>query len=99
MRPNPLNLVLLRLFFGPPLAPAVAAGVYVTPDAEESILADPGLAGLFGGVDSEADLRRVLQIDAGRGVDVIKTRGTERAGRPDTDPRQDTQQIIEGGLQ
>jgi imidazolonepropionase-like amidohydrolase len=30
----------------------------------------------------------VVQVNAERGVDVIKTRGTERAGRPDTDPRE-----------
>jgi imidazolonepropionase-like amidohydrolase len=66
----------------------VAAGVYVTPDLEDGILADPRLAALHGGVQSEADLRLVVQVNAERGVDVIKTRGTERAGRPDTDPRE-----------
>jgi hypothetical protein len=30
----------------------------------------------------------VVRVDADRGVDVIKTRGTERPGRPDTDPRE-----------
>ena len=29
-----------------------------------------------------------LFFDKDRGADVIKTRGTERAGRPDTDPRE-----------
>jgi imidazolonepropionase-like amidohydrolase len=66
----------------------VAAGVYVTPDLEDSIMADPRLAGLFHGVESDEDLRLVVQVDADRGADVIKTRGTERAGRSDTDPRQ-----------
>ena len=66
----------------------IAAGVYVTPDLEDSIMADPRLAGLHGGVTSEEALRLVVQINADRGVDVIKTRGTERAGRSDTDPRQ-----------
>ena len=66
----------------------VAAGVYVTPDLEDGILADPRLAPLHGGVRSEAELRLVVQVNADRGVDVIKTRGTERAGRPDTDPRE-----------
>lgn len=65
----------------------VAAGVYVTPDLEDGILADPRLASLHGGVRTEAELRLVVQVNADRGVDVIKTRGTERAGRPDTDPR------------
>ena len=66
----------------------VAAGVYVTPDLEASVLADPRLAELFDGVRTEEALRRVVQINAEHGVDVIKTRGTERAGRPDTDPRE-----------
>ncbi len=66
----------------------VAAGVYVTPRLEDSILADPRLASLLQGVNSEQELRLLVQVNAERGVDVIKTRGTERAGRPDTDPRQ-----------
>jgi imidazolonepropionase-like amidohydrolase len=43
---------------------------------------------LYDGVTSEAALRLVVQVNADRGVDVIKTRGTERAGRSDTDPRE-----------
>lgn len=66
----------------------LAAGVYVTPNLEDSILADPRLAPLFKGVNSDAELRLLVQVNADRGVDVIKTRGTERAGRSDTDPRQ-----------
>ena len=66
----------------------VAAGVYVTPDLEDGILADPRLAALHGGVQSAEALRLVVRVNAERGVDVIKTRGTERAGRPDTDPRE-----------
>lgn len=66
----------------------VAAGVYVTPNLEDSVMADPRLAGLFEGVQSEEALRLVVQVNAERGVDVIKTRGTERAGRSDTDPRE-----------
>ena len=66
----------------------VAAGVYVTPNLGASILADPRFAEIDGQVDTEAELRRVVEINALRGVDVIKTRGTERAGLPDTDPRQ-----------
>jgi hypothetical protein len=52
----------------------VAAGVYVTPDLEDGILADPRLAQPHGGA-GEADLRLVVQVNAERGVDVIKTRG------------------------
>jgi imidazolonepropionase-like amidohydrolase len=66
----------------------LAAGVYVTPNLEDSILADPRLAALANGVNSDAELRLLVQVNADRGVDVIKTRGTERAGRSDTDPRQ-----------
>lgn len=66
----------------------VAAGVYVTPDLEETVLADPRLAPLASGVRSEEQLRLLIQVNADRGVDVIKTRATERAGRADTDPRE-----------
>ena len=68
----------------------VAAGVFVTPDLGETILADPKLGALVGGVTSEAALREVVRINLEHGVDVIKTRGTERAGLPNTDPRQQT---------
>jgi imidazolonepropionase-like amidohydrolase len=66
----------------------VAAGVYVTPDLEETVLADPRLAPLADGVHSDEELRLLVNVNLDRGVDVIKTRGTERAGRPDTDPRE-----------
>jgi len=66
----------------------LAAGVFVTPELGRSALADPRLAELFDGVNSDEDLRRLVNINIDRGVDVIKTRGTQRAGLPDTDPRQ-----------
>jgi len=66
----------------------VAAGVYVTPNLEDTILADPRLAVLANGVNTDEELRLLVQVNADRGVSVIKTRGTERAGRSDTDPRQ-----------
>jgi imidazolonepropionase-like amidohydrolase len=65
----------------------VAAGVYVTPNLEDTVLADPGLAPLADGVNSDDQLRLLVNVNIDRGVDVIKTRGTERAGLPDTDPR------------
>jgi len=65
----------------------VAAGVYVTPDLGETVLADPRLSAIDGRVDTDDELRLVVDVNADRGVDVIKTRGTERAGLPDTDPR------------
>lgn len=68
----------------------VAAGVFVSPQLGETLLADSRLAKFAGGVASEAALREVVRINLDRGVDVIKTRGTERAGLPNTDPRQQT---------
>jgi imidazolonepropionase-like amidohydrolase len=68
----------------------VAAGVFVTPDLGETLLADARLAPLAGGVRTPAELRAVVRVNLARGVDVIKTRGTERAGLPDTDPRKQT---------
>jgi len=65
----------------------VATGVYVTPNLEGSILADPRLAQFSQGVLTEDELRKLVQINIDRGVDFIKTRGTERAGLPTTDPR------------
>ena len=66
----------------------VAAGVYVTPKLDESVLADPRLVSLFAGVHTDEQLRLLVNINIDRGVDVIKTRGTERAARADTDPRE-----------
>ena len=68
----------------------VAAGVFVTPNLGETALADPRLAALMNGVNSEEELRMLVRINADRGVDFIKTRGTERAGLPNTDPRKQT---------
>ena len=68
----------------------VAAGVFVTPNLGETVLADPRLAALMNGVNSEEELRMLVRINADRGVDFIKTRGTERAGLPNTDPRKQT---------
>jgi len=65
----------------------VAAGIYVTPNLGGTILADPRLSAIDGLVDTDEELRLVVDINADRGVDVIKTRGTERAGLPETDPR------------
>ena len=68
----------------------VAAGVFVTPDLGETMLADPKLGAFAGGVTSEAALRAVVRVNLEHGVNVIKTRGTERAGLPNTDPRKQT---------
>jgi len=66
----------------------VAAGVFVTPDLGGTVLADPRLNALYGGVNTDDELRLLVNINVDHGVDVIKTRGTQRAGLPDTDPRQ-----------
>lgn len=65
----------------------VAAGVFVTPELGETMLADPKLGAFRDGVTSEAALRAVVRVNLDHRVDVIKTRGTERAGLPNTDPR------------
>nr|WP_244164662.1 amidohydrolase family protein [Streptomyces silaceus] len=74
----------------PRLAPRLrAAGVFVTPDLGDTVLADPDLtplARLRDGVRSPEALRRVVEINLARGADVIKTRVNERAGLPEQDP-------------
>jgi len=69
---------------GPDVA---AAGVFVTTDLGDSVLADPRLKDLAGGVNTDEEFKLLVSINADRGVDFIKTRGTERAGLPETDPR------------
>lgn len=70
------------------LAPDVlATGVFVTPNLGETLLADARLGALAGGVTTPEQLRALVRVNLDRGVDWIKTRGTERAGLPDTDPR------------
>ena len=68
----------------------VAAGVFITPELGETMLADARLGALKDGVTSEAALRAVVRVNLDHKVDVIKTRGTERAGLPNTDPRKQT---------
>jgi imidazolonepropionase-like amidohydrolase len=68
----------------------VATGVFVTPQLGETVLADARLGVLSGGVQTPEQLKLVVRVNADRGVNWIKTRGTERAGLPDTDPRQQT---------
>jgi imidazolonepropionase-like amidohydrolase len=67
----------------------LAAGVFVTPELGETVLADPRLAPLLtSGVRTPDQLRTLVRVNLDRGVDVLKTRGTERAGLEATDPRQ-----------
>jgi imidazolonepropionase-like amidohydrolase len=70
---------------GPDVIPA---GIYVSPNLEETILADPRLGVLINGVKTDEELKLLVNVNIDRGAKVIKTRGTERAGRPDTDPRE-----------
>lgn len=65
----------------------LAAGVFVSPNLGETILADPRLAQFAGGVTTSAQLAALVNINVDRGADWIKTRGTERAGLADQDPR------------
>ena len=65
----------------------LATGVFVTPNLGETILADARLGALAGGVNTPPELRTLVRVNLDHGVDWIKTRGTERAGLPDTDPR------------
>lgn len=70
------------------VAPDVlATGVFVSPNLGETVLADARLGPLAAGVNTPAQLRTLVRINLDHGVDWIKTRGTERAGLPDTDPR------------
>lgn len=70
---------------GPDVVPA---GVYVSPNLEETVLADIRLAPLINGVKTDEELKLLVNVNIDRGAKVIKTRGTERAGRPETDPRE-----------
>ncbi|MEV0703194.1 amidohydrolase family protein [Saccharopolyspora sp. NPDC050389] len=78
-------------FQAPRQAPHLkAAGVFVTPDLGDTVLADPDLtplARLKDGVRSPEALRRVVEVNLARGADVIKTRVNERAGLPEQDPQ------------
>jgi imidazolonepropionase-like amidohydrolase len=65
----------------------VAAGIFITPNLGDAVLADPLLTKLYSGVNTEEELRHMVRVNLAHGVDVIKTRGTERAGLPQTDPR------------
>lgn len=68
----------------------LAAGAYVMPQGlGESALGDPRLFKLFSmRLDRPEDIRLVIQVDADRGVDWIKTRSTDAAGSASTDPRE-----------
>ncbi|MCB0492060.1 MAG: amidohydrolase family protein [Cyclobacteriaceae bacterium] len=68
----------------------MASGVFVTPQLGQSLLSDTRLGELIGGVNTDEELKKLVNVNIDRGVNFIKTRGTERAGLPDTDPREQT---------
>jgi alkaline phosphatase D len=74
-----------------------AAGYHVGPGPSRSasdeppeslFLDEPELADLKEGISGPESYRRVTRANLSRGVDWIKTTATARAGRPDTDPRE-----------
>ena len=65
----------------------LGAGVFVTPNIRDGRLASESLYGISDDIRSEAELRLLVRVNAENGVRAIKTRATERAGLPDTDPR------------
>lgn len=65
----------------------LGAGVFVTPNIRDARLASESLYGMPDDIRSEADLRMLVRVNAENGVRAVKTRATERAGLPDTDPR------------
>jgi imidazolonepropionase-like amidohydrolase len=65
----------------------LGAGVFVTPNIRDARLASESLFGIADDIRSEADLRMLVRVNAENGVRAVKTRATERAGLPDTDPR------------
>lgn len=65
----------------------LGAGVFVTPNLGEARLASESLFDLPAELATEEDLRLLVRVNAENGVRAVKTRATERAGLPDTDPR------------
>ncbi|MCA4133989.1 amidohydrolase family protein [Arthrobacter sp. M4] len=80
----------------PSWAPGVSprmtpAGLFISPELGDSVLADPDLAPLatlHGGVKETSDLAYLTRVNLQRGAKVIKTRANPRAGIAEQDPRQ-----------
>ncbi len=68
----------------------LAAGVFVSPTPSfESILSDPRLHRFMTEqADTPENIALMVQVNLDHGVDWIKTRSSERAGGPATDPRE-----------
>ncbi|MFK0009821.1 amidohydrolase family protein [Paenarthrobacter sp. NPDC090520] len=79
-------------FWAPGVTPRMTpAGLFISPDQGDSLLADPDLAPLAtlkGGVTEAQDLAYLTRINLKRGAEVIKTRANPRAGIPEQDPRE-----------
>ena len=65
----------------------LGAGVFVTPNIGEARLASESLYGISDDIRSDEEIRMLVRVNAENGVRAVKTRATERAGLPDTDPR------------
>jgi len=67
----------------------LAAGYHVRPQpAEEAWFDAPDLGDVMPGLTTPEALRRFVRFNLAENVDWIKVLATERAGTPDTDPRQ-----------
>ena len=67
----------------------IPAGMFVTPELGDTVLADPDLAplaALTDGVRTPQELRYLTRVNVARGADVVKTRANPRAGIPEQDP-------------
>ena len=65
----------------------LGSGIFVTTNIGDARLASESLFGIADELRSEADLRMLVRVNAENGVRAVKTRATERAGLPNTDPR------------
>ena len=65
----------------------LGSGIFVTTNIGDARLASESLFGISDEIRSEADLRMLVRVNAENGVRALKTRATERAGLPNTDPR------------
>ncbi|MDR4534427.1 amidohydrolase family protein [Glutamicibacter sp. PS] len=76
--------------YAPGLTPRMhAAGLFVSPDQSDSILADPDLAPLAAhrhAITDPKDLAYLTGVNIARGATVIKTRANPRAGLAEQDP-------------
>lgn len=78
------------------LPDVIAAGYQIRPEMFPEFFEDfPGLADMNGRLGSPGNVRRVVRAMASRRVDHIKFLATERAGTPETDPRQRTFSDVE----